>query len=220
MPSVYRPCLALLTAALLVYAPAFAYQSPLSDLAVREAYFIGQDHNDSLARILIRSTKVLPPPSAGPYIHSVAFLTPFTLLALHSSRQLNYSAQQANKEHHADEEIVVVQIEVLLTQFYGPYITRPVSSRSDAPIGFEFRSASFWRDIKFRVTEREEERIPTAVHGQPTYFCSGEGGCHLTGAIIRLEFPATAFTSDTATVAAFPPEGDLVSVDFDLDSLR
>jgi len=220
MPSTYRIWVALLTATLLVYAPASAYQSPLSDLAVREAYFIGQDHDDSLARILIRSTKVLPPPSVGPYIHSVAFLTPFTLLALHSSRQLNYSAQQANKEHHADEEIVVIQVEVLLTQSYGPYLTRPVSSRSDAPTGIEFRSSSFWRDIRIHVTEREDERIPTVVDGQPTYFCGPKGGCHLTGAIIRLEFPAAAFTSDTATVAAFPPEGDRVSVDFDLDSLR
>ncbi len=220
MPSAYRPCLALLTAAVLVSASGFAYQSPLSDLAVREAYFIGQDHDDSLARLLIRSTKFLPPPSAGPYIRSVAFLTPFTLLALHSSRQLNYSAQQANKEHHADEEIVVIQIEVLLTQFYGPYITRPVSSRSDAPIGFEFRSSSFWRDIKFHVTEREEERIPTAVHGQPTYFFLYKGGCDLTGAIIRLEFPATVFTSGSAAVEVIPPEGDRVSVDFDLFSLR
>jgi len=212
-------CLTFLTAGLLASAPAFAYQSPLSDLAVRDAYFLGKRGDDSLARILIRSTKFLPPPSAGPYIYSIAFLTPFTLLALHSSRQVNYSAQQAKKEHRAEEEIVVIQVEVFLTVSYGPYLTRPVSSRSDAPIGFQFRSSSFWRDIRFHVTEREEERIPTAVHGQPTYSCS-EGGCVLTGAMIRLEFPATTFTSDSATVEVTPPEGDLVSVEFDLDSLR
>jgi len=212
--------LAFLTSALLISAPSLAYQTPLSDLAVRDAYFLGKGSDNSLARLLLRSTKFLPPPSTGPYIHSVAFLTPFTLLSLHSSRQLNYSAQQANKEHHAEEEIVVIQVEVLLTESYGPYITRRVSSRSDAPIGFEFRSASFWRDIRFHVTEREEERIPTALHGQPTYFCSGEGGCHLTGAILRLEFPATAFISDSAVVEVTPPEGDPVSVDFDLDLLR
>jgi len=214
-----RHCLAFLTAALLVAAPGFAYQSPLSDLAVRDAYFLGKRGDDSLARTLIGSTRFLPPPSSGPYIHSIAFLTPFTLLAMHSSRQVNYSAQQANKEHRVAEEVVVIQVEVFLTKSYGPYLTKTVSSRSDAPTGIEFRSASFWRDIRFHVWEREEERIPTAVYGRPTYSCS-EGGCILTGAMIRLEFPATTFTSDSATVEVTPPEGELVSVDFDLDALR
>jgi hypothetical protein len=35
-----------------------------------------------------------------------------------------------------------------------------------------------------------------------------------------LEFPADAFTSDTSTIQVTPPEGDPVSVDFDLTRLR
>jgi hypothetical protein len=35
-----------------------------------------------------------------------------------------------------------------------------------------------------------------------------------------LEFPAVAFTSDFVTVQVIPPEGDPVSVDFDLTRLR
>src|SRR5258708_24350993 len=52
MPNWYRPLLAILTAALLASSPAFALQSPLSDEAIREAYFLGQRHDDSVERLL------------------------------------------------------------------------------------------------------------------------------------------------------------------------
>lgn len=220
MPSSLRPFFAVLVAALLLVPFASAFQSPLSEQAVREAYFLGQRHDDSLGRILARCTKFLPPPASGPYVHSIAFLTPFAQLVEHSSQQLNYSAQQAAKDHQAEKEIVVLQIEVLLTQSYGAYITKPTSSRSDAPIGIQFRSSSFWKDIKFQVFDGGEERAPDDFSGRPTYFCAYKGGCRLTGAVIRLEFPATAFTSDSATIDVTPPEGEPVSVDFDLSSLR
>lgn len=220
MPSSFRPCLAILTTALLLAPPLFAFQSPLSEQAVREAYFLGQRHDDSMARVLSRYTRFLPPPSTGPHIYAVTFLTPFALLVQRSSRQLNYSAQQAAKDHHADDEIVSISIEILLTQSYGSLIAAPTSSRSGSPIGYQFRSSSFWRTFKLRVFDGEEEITTDDLTGEPTYFCASEGGCRLTGAIIRLQLPASAFTSDTATIEVIPPEGDPVSVDFDLSSLR
>src|SRR5229473_196289 len=68
---------------------------------------------------------------------SVTFLTPFALLVQHSSQQSNYSAQQAAKDHHPDDEIVVIEIQVLLTRSYGAVITMPTSSRSGCPIGYQ-----------------------------------------------------------------------------------
>jgi len=46
------------------------------------------------------------------------------------------------------------------------------------------------------------------------------GSCIMTGATLELDFPAEAFTSDSATVQVIPPEGDPVSVDFNLTRLR
>ncbi len=205
---------------MLLAPPLFAFQSPLSEQAVREAYFLGQRHDESMARLLSRYTRFLPPPSTGPHIYAVTFLTPFALLVQHSSRQLNYSAQQATKDHHADDEIVSISIEILLTQSYGALIAAPTSSRSGSPIGYQFRSSSFWRTFELRVFDGDEEITIDELTGEPTYFCASEGGCRLTGAIIHLQLPATAFTSDTATIEVTPPEGDRVSVDFDLSSLR
>jgi hypothetical protein len=42
----------------------------------------------------------------------------------------------------------------------------------------------------------------------------------LIGATLEFDFPADAFTSGTAAIQVTPPEGDPVSVDFDLTRLR
>ena len=67
MPLSFRPCLAILVAALLLSPSSFAFDSPLSDQAVREAYFLGQRHDESLARLLDRYTTYLAPPKTGPH---------------------------------------------------------------------------------------------------------------------------------------------------------
>lgn len=102
MRSLIRSGLSVLVTAALLSAPtAFAFQSPLSDESVREAYFLGQRHDESLERSLEKYTQHLPPPESGPYISSIMFLTPFIRAArLSSSRTGNYSAQQAALDHH------------------------------------------------------------------------------------------------------------------------
>jgi len=83
----------------------FAFDTPLSDQAVREAYFLGQRHDESLARFLDKYTRVLPPPKTGPHIFAVTFFTPFALVAqLSSEHSTGYSAQQAALDHRGQQE--------------------------------------------------------------------------------------------------------------------
>jgi hypothetical protein len=86
-------------------------------------------------------------------------------------------------------------------------------------LGIQLRSSSFWRNIKFRVVDGKEEIITDNLTGEPHYLCSDDG-CILSGATVHLQFPAAAFTSESATVEISPPEGEQVAVDFDLSSLR
>jgi hypothetical protein len=214
-----RQIVSSLAAVLLLTSGAFAFDSRLSDEAVREAYFLGQRHDESMARLLSRYTRYLPPPEFGPHIFSVTFLTPFALLVRQSSRTSGSSAQQAEKDHRVDDEIVLIRVEILLTPSYGSLIAAPTSSRSGSPLGYRFRSPGFWRDFSIHVFDGENAPKPVAFSGEPNYLC-GEGGCVLTGATIHLQFPARLFTSDSATIQVSPPEGDPVSVDFNLSSLR
>ena len=219
MPPALRSSLALLTSALLLSGPAFAYDTPLSDQAVREAYFLGQRRDESMASFLNKYTKLLPPPKTGPHISSVTFFTPFALLVQYSSRQSDYSAQRAALDHKAHDEIVEIQVEIQFTQSYGVMIATPTHSRSGSPTGIQQRSPEFWRAFKYRIFDGDEEITTEDTSGEPQYSCS-EGGCILTGAIVYFQFPANAFKSDSASVEVTPCEGDPVSVDFDLSSLR
>jgi len=222
MPTFARPALSLVLAALLLSPASLAFNSPLSDEAIREAYFLGQRHDGSFARLLDKYAKRLPPPKSGPHISSITFLTPFAQLVHYSDAFVgNYSAQQAALDHRGHQETVEITVEILLTDSYGAIIATPASARSGAPQTYQLRSHDFWKDFQVQVFEGDEIRAPAHFTGEPNVLCSRYGAyCNLIGATLHLEFPATAFNSDSATIHVIPPEGPEVWVDFDLTALR
>ncbi len=198
-----------------------AFETPLSDTAVRDAYFLGQRRNEDLARFLDKYTQHLPPPETGPYIQSVSFLTPYAITAQYSSLQTgSYSAQQAQLDHNKQPEFVRMVVQIVLTDSYGPYLMSPTNNRSASPQGIGFRPSNFWKDFRFRLYDGDKFTIPSNAQGYATYNCDDQGGCILSGAVVTFEYPADAFNSDTATVRIDPPEGDQILVDFDLTSFR
>jgi hypothetical protein len=195
--------------------------TPLSEEAVRDAYFLGQHHNQSLSVFLNKYTKFLPMPKTGPDIASISFLTPFALLVQESNqRTMNYSAQQAEQDHRNQQEIVRIVIQIQLTETYGALIPTPTGSRSGSPIGFAKRPDDFWKDFDVQVLDRDRTLVPLSSSGDSFYSCDLDGGCMLSGATLQFEFLATTFKSDSPTIQVTPPEGDPVSVDFDLTRLR
>jgi len=211
----------LLVTILLLPAPSFSMDTPLSDEAVREAYFLGQHHDQTLANFVAKYTTSLPMPKTGPDIASITLLTPFALLAQESSqRTMNYSAQQAEEDHHNQQEIVRIVIQIQLTETYGALIPAPTGSGSGSPTGFIQRSPDFWKDFDVQVLDKDRALIPLSSTGDSVYSCGSDGACILSGATLQFDFPASAFKSDSPTVQVTPPEGDPVSVDFDLTRLR
>jgi hypothetical protein len=210
----------LLSTLLLLPFPSSAFDTPLSDTAVRQAYFMGQRHDESFAHFLEKYCKHLPPPKTGPYISSVSFLTPYALLAeLSNERLYGYSAQQPEIEHRRMAETVKISVVIQLTDTYGPVIPNPAGRTSGTPWDYVIRPADFWRDFPIQVVSDNRVLSPFACTGEPDYIC-GDGGCTLVGATVRLEFLADAFAPDSATVRIDPPEGDPVVADFDLVSIR
>jgi hypothetical protein len=120
----------------LLPSPIFAFNCPLSEESVREAYFLGQRRDESMARFLDKYKRHLRPPDSGPYISSVELLTPFARLILLSSQRVNYSAQQAAKEHRSDDELVAITVEIQLTESYGAFVAAPTGTRSGSPLGY------------------------------------------------------------------------------------
>ena len=126
---------ALAIASLFVALPLLAFDSPLSDQAVRQAYFLGQRRDDSYARTMAKYTKTLPPPETGPQISAVTLLTPFALLVQSSNQHLNYSAQQAEIDHRKQKETVQIVVVIRFTNSYPATLIRPTGTRSDLEVG-------------------------------------------------------------------------------------
>ena len=220
MSVVFRCSVSLATSVLLLCQPLFAFQTPLSDTAVREAYFLGQRHDQSVSDFFAKYAKTLPAPQYGPYISTIRFLTPYAqVVSLSGNKSAGYSAQQAERDHHADAETVTVSVDIYLTDSYGPFLAAPTKSRSGSPAGLTPRSSDFWRDFDVRVSSDSRTLSPQDTSGQPIYNCY-ESGCSLVGATVTLTFAASKFPPDSVTVNVVPPEGDEVNVDFDLTSLR
>jgi hypothetical protein len=219
MPNSLRSFFAVSLSILLIAPASLAFSSPLSDEAIREAYFLGQRRDETMANFLEKYKQHLPAPENGPHIASVEFLTPFAQLVLRSKdHSVGYSAQQAALDHRAEEEVVAVKIEVVFTASYGALIQKPTNDSSRSPIGFALRASDFWKDIDVQVMDKDRILKPAKFKGEPVYFCGD--GCVVTGATLRLEFPAQFFDSESATVHVAPPEGPDVWVDFDLTVLR
>jgi hypothetical protein len=216
-----RPITSVLVALILSTPSSFAFDTPLSDEAVREAYFLGQRRDDTMATFLNKYTKFLSPPKTGPHIYSVTAFTPFALLVQQSSQHTSgYSAQQAALDHRDQGEFVRIIVQIQLTDSYGPFIVRPTGSRSGSPKGFVPRPYDFWKDFDVQVSSKDKNLEPFSSSGQPNYLCSDDGGCTLTGATLQFDFSSEDFPSGSATIDINPPEGDPLSVDFDLDHLR
>ena len=200
--------------------PASAFDSPLSDTAVREAYFLGQRHDDSLGKLMDKYVLYLQPPKTGPYIQSVSFLTPYVLTALYSSQQVSiYSAQQAQLDHLKNPELVQVTVQISLTDSYGPYLSSPAGPDPHSLKGIVMRPSDFWCDFRLRTFQKDEMVIPTHAEGKPIFRCE-KNSCTLAAATLTFDYPAAAFTETSATIQIDPPEGDSVVVDFDLTSFR
>jgi hypothetical protein len=199
--------LSCLIAAVLVFPfPAAAFETPLSDTAVREAYFLGQRHDETLALFLDKYSRHLPPPKSGPAITTITFLTPFALVAQLSSRQSVYSAQQAEIDHRNNGESVHVVVEI-------QYID--MAHAAALPFG----PPAFWKDYETQVLQNDRLLKPRDSSVDPIYTCS-DSGCFLTGTALSFDFCPESFTTDTVTVRVIPPQGDSTDVSFDPTALR
>ena len=217
---VFRAQAALFAVALFALQPVCAFQTPLSEESIREAYFLGQHHDESVTRALEKYSQYFEIPAYGPQIASVTYLTPFAQAVLASSNHAgNYSAQQAQLDHRAQKETVQIQIVIRFTDSYPPLIPSTAGASRDNRTGLVPRSSDFWRDFQVTIFDGDKVLDSISSDGRPDYTCD-EGGCYLIGATILLDFPAESFAKQDITVQIDPPEGDQFVTNIDLGALR
>lgn len=213
-----RSILAAVVTAFIAAAPLSAFQYPLSETVSRSAYFLGQRRGETVGQFLDRYSQHLPPPKTGPYVSDISFLTPYAQLVRYSSRQGIYSAQQA--ELDGPRTLSTVEIAVYIyfanpSSFPLSWTAQP-SSRDSG----QDRSVDLWRSYTVRVLDGKELRQPSYVSGQSQSRCASRSGCIRVGTAIFLSLPAEIFSSDIATIEVTTPDGQVISAEFDLNSLR
>jgi hypothetical protein len=219
MPSSLRPCLALLTGALLLVPPSFAFTTPLSDQAVREAYFLGQRTDQKIVDFFNDYAHHLAFPKTGPYISEIQVLTPYAqVVELSHQNTAGYSAQQAWKDYQDRGDLIRVRVRIEFTPTYNAIASQQKSKSSTGGDSFIPRALDFWRDKDFDYVLRQDEKTiePRSVDGQPLYSEDGT----FVGAYVWLTYPAEEVDSSNTDVEVFAPGDQHVVTSFDLASLR
>jgi hypothetical protein len=216
-----RPIAPLLAAALLLSSYSFAFDAPLSDQAVREAYFLGQRRDEKTAEFLDKYRRHLPVPESGPWVSTVEFFTPYAeAVELSRQRSIGYSAQDAAQDYRKNGDRLRVTITIEFTNSYGELIQEKTGQRSGSPNGFSVRPSSFWKDFSYRLFDGDDLVEPLEMHGSATYR-TVDDSTMMTGAQIVLVYDAEKISSsaDAAVVVDIPDHPQVVAP-FDLATLR
>ena len=247
MERLTRIFFALLLTFSLCSSPVFCFNSPLSDQAVREAYFLGQRHDESTAAFFGRYLKSLPPPESGPYVSEVEVYTPYAqMVELSQLHSVGYSAQQASRDYRATADTILVRIRIDFTSTYGAlelYRSGRLAYPPKRDSSTEF--PDYHRDFRAGLSQKGEWIEPLSIQVVPTAWpasghipswayaparpsslaYSGDGyysGSHycFIGWLVWLQYDAADVASDDATVEVLTTDGQQVAVPFDLSRLH
>jgi hypothetical protein len=192
-----------------------AFDIPLSDQAVREAYFLGQRHDEKIYLFFETYRRYLPAPKSGPHVFMAELLTPFAeTVDVSRKHSAGYSAQQAQMDHRTRGDSVRVGVHVAYTSAYGagfPYSPNKAPGRTGT-----------WRDFQVRLSQNENTVEARNVSYEGTRIGAGGkgGGSRPTGFIIWLVYDAAQLTPSDVSVEVNTPDGQHLTATFDLSRLR
>lgn len=206
--------------ALLLSQSSFAFETQLSDEAVREAYFLGQRNNESTSAFLKQYSRALPRPDRGPYVSKVWLLTPYAQVvrtsALHS---VGYSAQQASAGYHGLGDTLLLEIRVDFTPTYNFSDAQRTVDDLSGELNRALEPEDFWRAFRITLsqpTQKDQPPQPREVRSLPIYDENGS----LAGVNISMEYDANAFESLAAKLEILIPGVKPALASFPLDKLR
>jgi hypothetical protein len=213
---------ALLLCLLLVTSPSLAYETELSDTAVREAYFLGQRNGDKTRAFFLPYTKHLPIPRKGPNISEIRLLTPLAQVVQISSQVTSgYSAQQAALDYKSRGDTILLVVHIEFTPSYGPIDAEHSANDVAGKKGLKLRTEDFWQEFRYGIKQKADWIEPRAIHGEADYGGPDSfGSSGLVGAWVYVEYDAHAVVSDDTDVSVFTTDDQEVQTTFDLAKLR
>jgi len=202
-----------------------AYDVGLNAAEIHEAWVLGQRNDQATSEFLAPYDRQAGGATAdSPHVAEVEVLTPFAQVVDRSREHASggYSEQQAAQEYRHHKDTVLVRVRLMLPSAYpkqggGP--TRapaPTQEQKDA-----LRPENFWQHFQVNMKQRDRTLPTLSVHSKPIYSSpSNDTPSVIDGATVLLEYDADKVASEPATVEIATPEGETISVSFDLHKLR
>ena len=213
----------LLATTLVIPVSSSAYDVELSDTAVRNAYFLGQHRDEQTRTFFAPYIHHLPLPKSGPYISEMRLLTPLAqVVEVSQTTSGIYSAQQAQLDYRARGDSILLEIHIEFTPTYNQIDAQRSSSNAAGEKGITLRTDDFWQDFRFGIKQKQDWIEPRSTHGEPQYALADGYGASggLIGAWVWVEYDARNVPSEDTEVHVLTPDGQDVSVKFDLDKLK
>jgi len=192
-----------------------AYETPLRSNSIREAYFLGKRSDQKTSLFLGTYIKRMPLPENGAYISDITLYTPYAQVVLNSwMNSSEYSAQQAEKDYGAGDELIRVRVRIEFTPTYSAVQMKHDDDGSGQDV-FVPRPETFWKDFRFELIQENTVILPRSDHAAPIY---DDGG--FRGAEVWQEYDAKNVPSEDTSVRVVTPDGQNVVAHFDLSTLR
>ncbi|MGB2593069.1 MAG: hypothetical protein WAJ96_20650 [Candidatus Acidiferrum sp.] len=176
--------------------PANAYDVPMSESSIRDAYFLGSRTGGLNLEFVSRYALSIPELKQGNCTSDVRVETPFLQIAKYSSAVPNYSAQDAVQE------------------FHGKHLTfrlfLDICYETDAPPN----------SVKFKIIQHKKILDPLSATSTPYAEPVEDGYLSPNGEQIALEFTASRIDSSDLTIVIDKPDGQHAETVFDLQSIR
>ena len=195
--------------------PVLAYDTELSDTAVREAYFLGQRNDDKDTRFFrsLHETSCRFPrrvPTFQRFACSLRSRKSFKSPA-RSPPATALSKRNSIINARGDTLLLVVHIE--FTPTYGLIDADHSANDAAGKKGLTLRTEDFWQDFRYGIKQKGDWIEPRSIHGEGQYggpdSFSGSG---LVGAWVYVEYDARSVPSDDTEVHVFTPDDQEVTV--------
>jgi len=176
--------------------PACAYDVPLTESSIRDAYFLGKRTDGLNFDFIAQYARLVPNLKQGDCTSDVRIETPFLQAAKHAREAPNYSAQDAVKE------------------FYG----KPMTFRIYLDICYEENAPP--NTVKFKIIQNKKVPTPLSFESTPYIEVTDFGYFPPYGEQITLEFKPEEIDSSDLEILIDTPDGQHGETEFDLQALR
>ena len=183
--------------ALLIGRAACGYDFPLSQSAIRDAYFLGSQGPSAGSAFLGEYSHAVKQLKVGACTSAISLETPFAHVALHASKAVNYSAQDAVKEFLGKPAVFRVHLEIC------------------------YLAGAPENAIKITV-QQNKKTIQSMSENRSAYRPPSDESTEVSnnGERIDLEFPAGRIDSSELTIHIDTPDGQHGDELFALQALR